>query len=166
MNVSKEGVAITDRFFEALDMLKAKKKIRGLQTFTREFDINRWNMLTVRNNRGNAVLKVEWIYYLCSKYGVSVEWLVLNKGGMFDKSEQPKRIAIEMPASERFPETKYLGKKCSVQYKTATQKRNVEGMLTEVKYDMARSCNCWSFLKPNGRKAQIDEEAILSITNV
>lgn len=31
-------------FFEALYRLKDDGKIRGKQTFTREFDINRWNL--------------------------------------------------------------------------------------------------------------------------
>lgn len=34
MKISKEGIAITKRFFEAIDMLKAQKRIRGLKTFT------------------------------------------------------------------------------------------------------------------------------------
>lgn len=32
MNISKEGVSVTIRFFEAIDMLKVQKRIRGLQT--------------------------------------------------------------------------------------------------------------------------------------
>lgn len=40
MNISKEGMDVTRRFFEAIDMLKVQKKIRGLQTFTREYGIN------------------------------------------------------------------------------------------------------------------------------
>ena len=31
MNISKEGVSVTIRFFEAIDMLKAQKRIRGLE---------------------------------------------------------------------------------------------------------------------------------------
>lgn len=32
MKISKEGIAITKRFFEAVDMLKAQRRIRGLKT--------------------------------------------------------------------------------------------------------------------------------------
>ena len=35
MNISKEGIAITKRFFEAIDMLKAQKRMRGLLTYTK-----------------------------------------------------------------------------------------------------------------------------------
>lgn len=44
MKISKEGIAITKRFFEAIDMLKAQKRIRGLKTFTRKHNITRTNI--------------------------------------------------------------------------------------------------------------------------
>jgi hypothetical protein len=40
LDIPPEGVAITKRFFEAIDMLKAQRRIRGLQTFTRAHGIN------------------------------------------------------------------------------------------------------------------------------
>lgn len=84
MNISKEGIAVTNRFFEAIDMLKAQKKIRGLQTFTTAYGINRWNMNTVKWNPERCVLKPEWIVYLVRDYGVSAEWLLLGEGGIFN----------------------------------------------------------------------------------
>lgn len=83
MNISKEGIAVTNRFFDAIDMLKAQKRIRGLQTFTRQYDINRWNMNTVKYNPDRSVLKPEWIVYLVRDYGVSAEWIMLGKGNIF-----------------------------------------------------------------------------------
>lgn len=85
MNISKEGVNVTNRFFEAIDMLKAQKKIRGLQTFTRKYDINRWNLNTVKQNPDKSVLKPEWIVYLVRDYGISSDWILLGKGNMFIK---------------------------------------------------------------------------------
>lgn len=83
MNISKEGIAVTNRFFEAINMLKAQKKIRGLQTFTRQYDINRWNMNTVKSNPAKSVLKPEWIVYLVRDYGVSSDWIITGKEPMF-----------------------------------------------------------------------------------
>lgn len=82
MNISKEGIAVTNRFFEAIDMLKAQKKIRGLQTFTRQYDINRWNLNTVKLNPDKSVLKPEWIVYLVRDFNISSEWILLGKGNM------------------------------------------------------------------------------------
>lgn len=84
MNISPEGVAISNRFFEAIAMLKAQKVIRGLQTFTRNHNLNRWNVNQVKFYPERSVLKPEWIVYLHRDYGISVEWIVLGKGTMFD----------------------------------------------------------------------------------
>ena len=83
MKISAEGIAVTKRFFEALDMLKAQKQIRGLLTFTKAYDINYWNINTVRAQPEVSVLKPEWIAYLVRDFGISAEWILLGKGGMF-----------------------------------------------------------------------------------
>ena len=41
---TEDSQKVVRRFFEALYRLKDDGKIRGKQTFTREFDINRWNL--------------------------------------------------------------------------------------------------------------------------
>lgn len=83
MKISPEGIAITKRFFEAIDMLKAQKRMRGLLTFTKAHDINYWNINTVRNQPEASVLKPEWIAYLVLDYGISSDWLITGRGGMF-----------------------------------------------------------------------------------
>lgn len=83
MKISPDGIAITKRFFEAIDMLKAQKKIRGLQTFTDKHEINRWNMNTVKWNPDKSVLKPEWIAYLIRDYDISPKWIILGEGDMF-----------------------------------------------------------------------------------
>lgn len=85
MNISKEGIAITKRFFEAIDILKAQKKIRGLQTLTREYNINRWNLITVKKEPEIRVLKPEWIVFLVRDYGISANWILLGTGSMFSQ---------------------------------------------------------------------------------
>lgn len=82
MNISKEGVDVTKRFFEAIDILKAQKKIRGLQTFTRKYNINRWNLHTIKSNPDKCVLKPEWIVYLVRDYNISARWILLGTGNM------------------------------------------------------------------------------------
>lgn len=84
MNISPEGIAISNRFFEAIAMLKSQKVIRGLQTFTRNHNLNRWNVNQVKFYPERSVLKPEWIVYIHRDYGISVEWIVLGKGPMFD----------------------------------------------------------------------------------
>jgi hypothetical protein len=40
LNIPDCALDISDRFFKALDVLKEQRKIKGLQTFTKEFGLN------------------------------------------------------------------------------------------------------------------------------
>lgn len=81
MNISKQGVEITHRFFLAIDSLISMKRIRGVKTFTTEFGIDRRNFLLVKSQPNVSVLKPEWIAYICT-YGVSADWIINGNGGM------------------------------------------------------------------------------------
>lgn len=80
MNISQDGIEITKRFFEAIQKLREKKVIRGLQTFTRAHDINYWNINTVKNQPDRSILKPEWLAWLVKDYGVSPRWLLTGDG--------------------------------------------------------------------------------------
>ncbi len=85
MKISKEGIEVTKRFFEAIDLLKQKRIIRGLQSFTNRYGINRWNMNTVKSNPEKSVLKPEWIVFLVRDFKVSAKWLLLGEGDIFER---------------------------------------------------------------------------------
>jgi len=83
MKISPTGVAITDRFFEAIEVLRSQKKLRGLQTFTRNHSLNYGNVAFIKSHRSTSVLKPELLAYIAEDYGISCEWLVLGNGPMF-----------------------------------------------------------------------------------
>ena len=83
LNIPDRALDISDRFFEALDVLKDQRRIKGLQTFTKEFGLNYGNMNTLKHNRDKRTFRVEYLAYLAEKYGVSCEWLLLGTGPMF-----------------------------------------------------------------------------------
>jgi len=83
-----ESIAIIKRFYEAIDMLIASKVIRGKQTFTRQYDINRWNFHTVRQKPESDMFQLIWISHLVRDFGISAEWIMTGKGGMF--ATEPK----------------------------------------------------------------------------
>ena len=88
MNEPQECLDITSRFFEALDLIKAQKRIRGLKTFTTRYDENYWNMHTIK--KSGLRIKQEWLTYLVRDYDVSSEWLLTGKGKIFSKEIIPR----------------------------------------------------------------------------
>lgn len=71
---------VIDRFFQALYHLKEQRVIRGKQTFTRRFGINRWNMITLEKDKSRDIFQAAWLSYLVNEYGVSAEWLLTGRG--------------------------------------------------------------------------------------
>lgn len=76
---------IVKRFFEAIYRLKTDRKIRGKQTFTNRYGINRWNMLTLEKEPERDIFQAAWLGYLVRDYGVSPLWLLTGKGDFYDK---------------------------------------------------------------------------------
>lgn len=80
---TKDSQKIVRRFFEALERLKADRKIRGKQTFTREYDINRWNLNTLEKDMSRDIFQAAWLTYLVEGYGVSAQWLLTGHGSFY-----------------------------------------------------------------------------------
>lgn len=87
MKISDTGLAINRRFFHVLDVLKQTRKIRGTLTFTRKYNINYWNLSTVKKEPDSHFINVEWLSYLVSDYGVSAEYLLTGIGNIFKDSK-------------------------------------------------------------------------------
>lgn len=83
-----KGQAVVVRFFEALQLLKKNKIIRGKGTFTRRYGINRWNLNSVEKNPESGMFQVAWLVWLVEDYGVSALWLLTGEGEVFTNKKR------------------------------------------------------------------------------
>lgn len=79
-----DSQTIVNRFFEALMKLIEYKIIRGKQTFTRRYNVNRWNMNTLEKNPESDIFQAAWLLYLTRDYMVSPRWLITGEGNFFE----------------------------------------------------------------------------------
>lgn len=89
-----DSQAIIIRFFEALRLLTEYKIIRGKQTFTRRYGINRWNMLSQEDDPSRDMFQIAWLYYLARDYMVSTRWLILGEGNFFETGWDAKKVRM------------------------------------------------------------------------
>lgn len=83
---------IIKRFFEALQILIKEKIIRGKQTFTRRYDINRWNMNTLEKNLESDIFQPAWLLYLTRDYMVSPRWLITGEGNFYEYGWDAEKV--------------------------------------------------------------------------
>lgn len=84
---------IISRFFQALYYLKSQRVIRGKQTFTTKFKINRWNMNTLEKDMTRDIFQPAWLTYLVEEYNISAEWLLTGRGEIMARPQKAKEEA-------------------------------------------------------------------------
>lgn len=87
-----ESIEIIKRFYEVIEYLKTSKQIRGIQTFTNRYEINKRNFYTVRKNPESDMFQLIWISHLINDYGISAEWLMTGRGGMLAKRDSKAEV--------------------------------------------------------------------------
>ena len=80
--VSKQ---IMERFYSALDAIIESKKIGGVKTYCRLYEIDRRNFIAQRKDLDRGWFQVSWLQPMVREYGVSARWLLTGFGRMFDK---------------------------------------------------------------------------------
>lgn len=96
MSVSAKGIEITNRFFQAIDIMKAQGKIKSLRAITERYGLNYGNFYSIRKNPETFILKPELIARLIEDYNVSSDWILLGKGQPFKPLKTKKKNAIKM----------------------------------------------------------------------
>ena len=101
MNITNDGISITNRFFQAIDILKCDRKLRGLGTFARAHFLNRWNLITLRDQPDSRYLQPEWIAWLCKDYNVSSEWILFGTGYFYKNNQAPNIVLKNKPRKKQ-----------------------------------------------------------------
>lgn len=83
MSVSDKGVEITNRFFQAIDILKSQKKIKSMREVTERYGLNYGNFHTMKTHPETYILKPELIANISNDFGISTEWIILGNGDIF-----------------------------------------------------------------------------------
>lgn len=74
---------VVGRFFQALDTLKERKAIGGIQTFCNAYGIDKRNFYKQRKQPQIQIMHFDWLVPLVTEYGVSSLWLLTGLGKMF-----------------------------------------------------------------------------------
>lgn len=80
---TSDSQIIVNRFFDAIRLLTEYKIIRGKQTFTRRYGINRWNFCTCEKEPERDIFQPAWLNYLVVDYKVSSQWILTGEGDFF-----------------------------------------------------------------------------------
>ena len=90
---TSDSQKIISRFFQALYYLKSERVIRGKQTFTAKFGINRWNLNTLEKDMARDIFQTAWLAYLVEEYDISAEWLLTGRGDIMSHRRKIKEGA-------------------------------------------------------------------------
>ena len=79
--LKSEGIG---RFFLALDALLADKTLRGFQTYSRLYGIDKRHLYTQKMDYGRGYFEIYWLMPMVESYGISAEWLLFGNGRMME----------------------------------------------------------------------------------
>lgn len=82
--IPQVAIDICNRFFQAVEVLRLQKRIRGNGTLARLWDVSLFALKWSKNHPDEKRIKVEYLYYMSRDFGVSLRWLFFGTGDMFD----------------------------------------------------------------------------------
>lgn len=100
-------VAIVERFFVAIRTLIDNGVLRGLQTFTRRYDINRRNLQRLEREPHSGMFHAGWLTYLVVDFKISPAWLLTGRGEIFAEGWDAEMVRkVQMTGKLKKPTAK------------------------------------------------------------
>ncbi len=87
-DIPQVSIDICGRFFEAVEVLKRERKIRGTATLARLWGASVFAMKWSKNHPDEKRIKVEYLYYIARDFNVSLNWLFFGTGDIFTDDSQ------------------------------------------------------------------------------
>ena len=90
MSISSQEAEISQRFFQAIEILKAQGKVKSLRKITIMYNLNYGNIHTIMKKPESFRLRIDVIANLCRDFGISCEWMLLGTEPMFKRQRTSK----------------------------------------------------------------------------
>ena len=88
--VRPEAAKIQSRFFKAMDSLIRKNKISALNEFCLKYGLHKSKYYELRDGGHYKFIDIDALTYLVKDYGISADWLLTGRGGMFKMTDSDK----------------------------------------------------------------------------
>ena len=90
VEINKDGIEITNRFFDAVDSIILREELKGFNGFTDRHHLKRGNLYHLKTHAANCILKPELMHLLVMEHNVDAEWLITGVGPMFQDAQKRK----------------------------------------------------------------------------
>lgn len=97
-SINPKSIEIQRRFFEALELMIASGKIKGLKTFCTNHGFNRTKYSRIKNALDMPIeemtykaIDLDALSVLCSDFPINAEWLLLGRGKMLKPCTSRKK---------------------------------------------------------------------------
>lgn len=85
----EESINIINRFFLALTYMRDEHTLQGgIQGFCNRSGIEKRHLYAQMHDQSRGFFQPSWLVFLVRDYNVSIDWLILGKGEMFNKNNQ------------------------------------------------------------------------------
>lgn len=79
----QQTIDTISRFYEVFDDLLLSKKIKSINSFCDQYQIDKRNLYAQREDLNRGYFEVFWISVLIKNYKVSAKYLLFGKGKMY-----------------------------------------------------------------------------------
>jgi hypothetical protein len=81
----QQTIDTISRFYEVFDDLLLTKKIKSINSFCDQYQIDKRNLYAQREDLNRGYFEVFWISVLIQNYNASAKYLLFGSGKMFTK---------------------------------------------------------------------------------